>query len=223
MRQKQARSFAQTLAKARRDLWALKGIVERGRHRMDERGCRERIAAILRRRWLAEVVKVDLDLATRQLSFRTDQRALERVRQREFGKRIIFTDRHRWSDEQIVAGYRAQSEAEDAFRQMKDSEFASFSPAHHWTDQKLRVHAFYCTLALLLVNLIEREVQRAGIDLGSKLAMRLLTEIHETTLVYPPAGGKQGRPRVRTRLAEIDQTQRQIFDALSLGELAPAL
>ena len=145
-----------------------------------------------------------------------------RVRRREFGKRIIFTDRHAWAEEEIVAAYRSQSEAESAFRQMKDPEFASFTPAHHWTDQKLRVHAFYCTLALLVVNLIEREVHRAGVELGSKLAMRLLTEIHETTLVYPPAGGKQGRPRVKTRLADIDEDQRRIFEALRLAELAPA-
>lgn len=221
--QKQARSFAQTLQKARRQLSELKGVVERGRHRMDERRCQERVDEILRRRWLAEVVKVDFDLAARRLSFRTDQRALEGVRRREFGKRIVFTDRHQWTDEEIVAAYRSQSEAEGAFRQMKDPDFAAFSPAFHWTDQKLRVHAFYCTLALLLVNLIEREVRRAGVELGPKLALRLLSEIHETTLVYPPAGGKQGRPKLRTRLAEMDHTQRQLFDALALAELAPAV
>jgi transposase len=219
--QKQARSFAQTLQKARRELRELKGVVERGRHRMDERACRERIADILRRRWLKDVVKVDLDLEARRLSFRTDQRALERVRRREWGKRIVFTDRSGWTDDEIVAAYRSQSEAERAFRQMKDPEFAAFSPAFHWTDQKLRVHAFYCTLALLLVNLIEREVRRADIELGPKLAMRLLSEIHETTLVYPPAGGKQGRPKLRTRLADMDPTQRQLFEALALTELAP--
>lgn len=220
--QKQARSFAQTLAKARSELRALKGVVERGRHRMDERALRERVAEILRRRWLAEVVTVDLDLADRRFSFRTDHAALARVRRREWGKRVIFTDRHEWTDQEIVAAYRSQSEAEGAFRQMKDPEFASFSPAFHWTDQKLRVHAFYCTLALLIVNLIEREVRRAGVELGSKLAMRSLSEIHETTLVYPPAGGKRGRPKVRTRLAEMDPEQRRIFAALGLDELAPA-
>jgi transposase len=218
---KQARSFAQTLTKARRELSELKGIVQRGRHRMDERACQERIDAILKRRWLAEVVRVDFDLPARRLTFRTDHAALQRVRRREFGKRIIFTDRHDWSDEQIVAAYRAQPEAEGAFRQMKDPEFAAFSPAHHWTDQKLRVHAFYCTLALTIVNLIERELRNAGIDLGTKLAMRLLTDIHETTLIYPPAGGKQGRPRARTRLAELDDTQQRLFDALDLARLAP--
>lgn len=221
--EKQARSFAQTLAKARRELLALKGVVERGRHLMDERALRERVDEILSRRWLKEVLKVDFDLGKRRLSFRTDRQALARVREREWGKRIVFTDRKEWSAEEIVSAYRSQSEAEGAFRQMKDPEFASFTPAFHWTDQKLKVHAFYCTLALLIVNLIEREVRRAGIELGTKLAMRALSEIHETTLIYPPAGGKQGRPRVRTRLAEMDDVQSQLFAALGLAELAPAV
>ena len=220
---KQARSFAQTLAKARRELRELKGVVERGRHRMDERALHERIEEILRRRWLSEVVKVDFDLAKRALSFRTNHAALRRVRTREWGKRIIFTDRSEWTDEQIVSAYRSQAEAEEAFRRMKDPAFGSFSPAFHWTDQKLRVHAFYCTLALLIVQLIEREARRAGIELGTTLALRALSDIHETTLIYPPAGGKQGRPRVRTRLAAMDQTQHRLFEALSLEELAPAL
>lgn len=220
---KQARSFAQTLQKARRELRELKGVVERGRHRMDERACAERIEGILRRRWLSEVVKIEFDLARRRLTFRTDQRALARVRRREWGKRLIFTDRHQWSDEQIVRAYRSQAEAEESFRQMKDPAFCSFSPAFHWTDQKLRVHAFYCTLALLIVQLMLRQLRRSGVELGPTLTLRALTDIHETTLIYPPAGGKQGRPRAHTQLAKMDPTQRRLFDALGLAELAPSL
>jgi hypothetical protein len=73
------------------------------------------------------------------------------------------------------------------------------------------------------VQLIEREVRQAGIELGSTLALRALSEIHETTLIYPPAGGKQGRPGVRTHLAAMDDTQHRLFEALHLEELAPAL
>jgi transposase len=223
---KQARSFAQTLTKALGELEALTGVVERGRHRMDERALTERVAGILKRRWLKQVIKVEHDLTASKLSFHTDQDALELVREREWGKRIIFTDRDDWTDEQILAAYRAQAKAERCFRQMKDTEFASFSPAHHWTDQKLKVHAFYCTLALIIVSLIERQISHAGIELdglppGPKLAMRLLSEINETTLIYPPAGGRQGRPRVRTTLAQIDDNQRRLYDALNLDQLAP--
>lgn len=225
--QKQRRGFAQTLAKASRELDQLKGVVERGRHRMDQRALQERIANILRRRWLKDVIAVEHDLDARSLSYHIDDHAIEQVAEREWGKRIIFTDRDEWTNEQIIAAYRAQSKGENGFRQLKDDEFASFSPAFHWTDQKLRVHAFYCTLALMIVSLIERQIRQAGIQqdnlpLGAKLAMRLLSEIDEVTLIYPPAGGRQGRPRVRTTLAEIDHTQRQLYDALNLDELAPA-
>jgi transposase len=225
--QKQRRGFAQTLARAQRELDELKAIVERGRHRMDERALTDRIKQILKRRWLKDAIEVEHDLAARTLTHRTDPDAIEAVAQREWGKRIIFTDRHHWTDEQIIAAYRAQSKGENAFRQSKDREFVSYSPAFHWTDQKLKVHGFYCTLALMLVSLIERQIHHAGIHhdglpLGAKLAMRLLNEIDEVTLIYPPAGGRQGRPRVRTILAELDDTQRQLYDALQLRSLAPS-
>jgi hypothetical protein len=51
--------------------------------------------------------------------------------------------------------------------------------------------------------------------------MRLLNEIDEVTLIYPPAGGRQGRPRVRTTLADLDDTQRQLYQTLQLQPLAP--
>jgi transposase len=224
---KQQRSFQQTLAKAERELDELKGVVARGRHRMDERALTERTRGILKRRWLKDVITIEHDLAARAFSYHTDQSAIDRIAEREWGRRIIFTGRHEWTDEEIIVAYRAQAKGENGFRQMKDREFASFSPAFHWTDQKLRVHAFYCTLALMIVSLIERQIRQAGIEqddlpLGSKLAMRLLSEIDEVTLIYPPAGGRQGRPRVRTSLAEMDDTQQQLYDALELHTLAPS-
>jgi transposase len=223
---KQRRSFAQTLVRAQRDLDELKGVVERGRHRMDERALDERLKKILKRRWLSDVVTTAHDLAAQTFSYHVDPDAIERIATREWGKRIIFTGRRDWTDEEIITAYRAQARGENAFRQMKDREFASYSPTFHWTDQKLRVHAFYCTLALMIVALIERQIRHAeikldGLPLGAKLAMRLLNEIHEVTNVYPPAGGRQGRPRLRTTLAQTDHTQQQLLHTLDLADLAP--
>jgi transposase len=224
---KQRRSFTQTLAKAVRELDELKGIVQRGRHRMDQRALSDKLKNILKRRWLKDVITVEHDLDARRFDYRTDSEQIERIAEREWGKRIIFTDRHDWSEEEIVGAYRAQSKGENAFRQDKDREFVSYSPAFHWTDQKLKVHGFYITIALMLVSLIERQIRHAGIcqdglPLGAKLAMRLLDEIDEVTLIYPPAGGRQGRPRVRTILAELDETQRQLYESLDLQPLGPA-
>ncbi len=218
---RQRRGLAQTLLKARRQLWQLRGVVERGKHRMDEGKLKARTEEIRRPRWLKEILIVEGDLAARRLRFRIDAGALERLDRELFGKRLIFSDRDDWTDEQIVEAYRAQSKAERGFRQMKHPVFAAFSPAFHWTDQKLRVHAFYCTLALMIVHLIEREARKAGIADGAQEILRALSEIDELTLVYPPASGKQGRPRVRRRIADnLDQAQTRLYEALGLAELA---
>lgn len=219
---RQRRGLAQTLLKARRQLWQLKGIVERGRHRMDEQKLKTRIDEIRKPRWLRQILLVEGDLAALRLRFQIDADALAQLDRELLGKRLIFSDRDHWTEEQIIAAYRAQSKAERAFRQMKHPVFAAFSPAFHWTDQKLKVHAFSCTLALMIVHLIEREARKQGIPDGTQQILRALSEIDELTLVYPPAGGKQGRPRVRRRIADnLDETQTRLYQALDLAELAP--
>lgn len=218
---RQRRGLAQTLLKARRQLFELKGIVERGHHRMDEQKLQARISEITKPRWLTELLKVDAELATRRLRFHLDAAALASLDSELLGKRIIFTDRNEWTNEQIIEAYRAQSRAERAFRQMKHPVFSAFSPAFHWTDQKLRVHAFTCTLALTLVHLIEREAHAAGITDGSQEILRQLSEIDEVTLVYAPAGGRQGRPRLRRQIAEMTDAQHHLYQALDLAQLAP--
>jgi len=98
---------------------------------------------------------------------------------------LLFTDRTDWPDEQIVLAYRAQHHIEADFRRLKDPHYLTFRPTFHWTDQKLRVHAFYCVLALLLLNLLRRKLAKAGIPLSVVEMMDTLTDIYEVTLLYP--------------------------------------
>ena len=82
-------------------------------------------------------------------------------------------------------------------------------------DQKLRVHAFYCVLALMLLNLLRRQLAQAGLPLSVVKMMDLLTAIHEVTLLYPaPPGSK--KPFARTVLSDLDPTQRKLVDVLGL-------
>jgi transposase len=219
---RQRRGLAQTLLKARRQLWELKGLLARGKHRLDEPALQARIDEITRPRWLKALLLIDANLSAGTLAFRLDQDELARLDRELLGKRVIFADRHDWSDEQIISAYRAQSKAERAFRQLKHPVFAAFSPSFHWTDQKLKVHAFYCTLALTLVHLIEREAHNAGIPEGAQQILRALSEIDELTLIYPPAGGRQGRPRLRRQInTNLDQLQTRLYQTLNLAALAP--
>ena len=90
------------------------------------------------------------------LSYRTNTAALARLMRTHLGKTILFTDNADWTNEEIVLGYRAQHHIETAFRDMKNPHFLGWLPMFHWTDSKIRVHAFYCVLALTLTSLLQR-------------------------------------------------------------------
>ncbi len=153
------------------------------------------IEKILGPRWVRRVISTTLvgtDPSELRLTWRSDARAKAALADEVFGKRVIFTDRDEWSIDDVVAGYRSQSEAEADFRQMKDRRVVSFSPMFHWTDQKIRVHVLYCVLALVVARLMRRETERAGSPMSVRALLSSLAGIQETLLLYQ---GERGLPR----------------------------
>lgn len=150
------------------------------------------------------------------LIYRTDTAALARLVRTHLGKTILFTDNDDWTDQEIVLGYRAQHHIESAFRDMKNPHFLGWSPMYHWTDPMIRVHAFYCVLALTLTSLLQRTLHQRGLDLSLARMMELLGGMQELLLVYPLAPG-QKQPRTTTCMTERDADQEPIFQALNLG------
>jgi transposase len=55
-----------------------------------------------------------------------------------------------WTAEQVAAGYGGQQSIERVFRGLKDGDWLGWGPMHHWTDRKIRIHAFYCMLGISL-------------------------------------------------------------------------
>ncbi len=86
----------------------------------------------------------------------------------------------------------------------------------HWTDSKIRVHAFYCVLALTLTSLLQRTLHQKGHDLSLARMLQLLAGIREVLLVYPKAVGEK-KPRVAACLSAMEEEQRQLFDRLNLS------
>ena len=144
-----------------------------------------------------------------------DAQAYAALKARVLGKRILFTDQDSWTTDQIILAYRAQHHVEAAFKQMKHSAFGGWEPMFHWTDQKIRVHAFYCVLALLLGSLLHRQVVKAGLPLSLVSVLESLAGLQEVIALYPPAGGK-GRPRADTVLTHKTLIQQQLVDHLRL-------
>ena len=132
-----------------------------------------------------------------------DDAAIATFQEAHFGKTLLFTDHTDWSAAAIVAAYRGQGNLENAFRQMKDPRFVTFRPVFHWTDQKIRVHAAYCVLALLLASLLHREARTAGITEGFDTVLETLADIK--LVVDLPAPGRRERPVVRVTERSADQ------------------
>jgi transposase len=218
---RQARGFEQTLAKARRRLAALQARLARGRTRRPRAAVEQEITEILRPRWLSRVISFKLDgdrPASLRLHWRTDLAAKRQLAKEVFGKRLLFTDREDWPLDQVVAAYRSQADVEAGFRQLKDPKVVSFSPMFHWTDQKIRVHVFYCVLALAVAHLLRRQAAQAGLQLSVRELLATLAGIQETVLLYQ---GERGRPRARHVLTEMDPVQQRLYDLFGLGAHAP--
>ena len=111
------------------------------------------------------------------LTWKFRQKEWQKLKRTLLGKTLLFTDRAEWTDEQIVRAYRSQSHVENAFRRMKDPRFLTFRPTFHWTDQKLRVHACYCVIALMILSLLRRELEKAGITMSIASMMKSLVHI----------------------------------------------
>jgi hypothetical protein len=101
---------------------------------------------------------------------------------------------------------------------MKDPKVVSFSPMFHHTEQKIRVHVFYCVLALAAARLMVRDAERTGLHLSVRELLDTLTGIQETVLLYQ---GERGRPRARRMLTEIDPTAQRLYDLFGLDTYAP--
>ncbi len=135
-----------------------------------------------------------------------------------FGKRILVTDHDDWPVAEVVAGYRSQSDVEAGFRQLKDPKTVSFSPMFHWTEQKIRVHAFYCVLALAIAHLMRRQAEHAGLHLSVRELLATLGTIQETVLLYPSTGG---RPKARRILTDHDPIAAKLADTFGITTYAP--
>jgi transposase len=155
------------------------------------------------------------DDAVPTLSFETDHTALARLIDKHLGKTILFTDNDDWTAEDIVLGYRSQHHIEDAFRQMKHPHCLGWQPMYHWTDSKIRVHAFTCVLALTLSSLLQRTLHQKGIDLSLPRMFELLGGVRETLVIYPKKRG-QRHPSTARSLSTLSPEQEQLLTTLDL-------
>jgi transposase len=190
-------------------------------------GCRLKETAIRNKiqRWLSSPFleglirwKLDWD-GERRLQFDFDNAAFQKLLAHRLGRTLLLTNRMDWTAEQVVAAYSGQQQIEQVFRGLKDGDWLGWGPMHHWTDTKIRVHAFYCMLGISLLQYIHRQSQAAWPGLSMELLLDELRQIQQFILLYPPQGEK-GPKRAAVVLAKQTFSQQRLAATLGLDELA---
>jgi transposase len=216
----QLHSLSTSLSKALGALKRLAGEVARPGSRLTEAGIGSKIRRWLAAPFLAELVHYELrhEREGRRLTFQVDHAALQQLLTHRLGRTLLLTNHRDWTPEQVVAAYASQQELEQVFRGLKEGDWLNWQPLHHWTDSKIRVHAFYCLLGLSLLHWTLRQAQAFWPPLTVERLQEELEQIQQFVLLYPALGG--GPPRTATVVARQSLVQKGLIDTLGLEQLA---
>ena len=183
-----------------------------------ERGVKKSVSGILSAQFMKElfVTTVDSENELPKLSYAVDHDALDKLCNERLGRTTLITDHLDWSPENIIDAYRSLAAIEASFKDMKNIDFLHWQPSYHWTDQKLRVHAFYCVLALLLTSLARKVAVQNGIDLTIPALLKELTAIFEVAVIYPQ--GTLAHRKDHITLSRMTSRQKKLAKYLDIGQ-----
>jgi hypothetical protein len=188
--------------------------------RFTEGGIRGKISRWLSGAFVGELIHYELNHhdGPWQLQFDFDNAAFQHLLAHRLGRTTLLTNRLDWSAEQVVSAYAGQQQIERVFRGLKDGDWLGWGPMHHWTDSKIRVHAFYCMLGISLLQYIHKRSETVWPGLSMEQLVEQLGQIQQFTLLYPPQGEK-GPDRVATVLSKQTLAQQSLAEVLGLNSL----
>ncbi len=154
------------------------------------------------------------------LSFWVDEEQFNFLKKQWLGRRIVITNRHQWTTEEIISAYWGQSNVENAFKKMKNPFHLAIRPQYHWTDQKIEVHGFICFLAFLMVMIAyKRAKEKVGFKGSTHTLLEKLSAIRLATFIESPAKKTKGRYKANYRLEEMDPDIFELAEAMNVTDL----
>jgi transposase len=123
------------------------------RKHLSQEEIKSRLRGIIKGQFIDLILKYELiELGDNAFSFTyfIDKEAYEHLVKEVLGRKILVTNQHDWSSEDIVLAYRGQSKVEYAFRTLKNPLHLAVRPQFHWTDQKISAHFLICIIGYLL-------------------------------------------------------------------------
>ena len=189
------------------------GRVTRGKSPMIA-SVQKQVAAILKGQYMKRLIDhaVTEQHGLPLLSYRINTKAQAELSDTYLGKNILITDNHDWPTADIILTYRSQSVIEETFKQMKDRKTGTWWPMFLWTDPMIRVHGFYCSLALLLRALAMMKTREAGLGLSMNKLHEELTGIREVINVFPQRKRRRAPQSVVSKLGEVQKRLFELFE-----------
>jgi transposase len=189
----QLHSLTTSLSKAMQNLRRLSAELSKPHARSEERGIRNKIARWLTADFLGELVHIDLQRQNGHwhLQFDFNHQAFVQLLAHRLGRTVLLTNRRDWTAEQVVAGYSGQQQIEMVFRGLKDGDWLGWGPMHHWTDSKIRIHAFCCMLGISLLQSIHKQSRSVWPGLSMEQLIDELSQIQQ--FVLPVSGPRRKR------------------------------
>jgi transposase len=140
----QLHSLSASLSKALQSLRRFAMELNKPRARWKEDQIRGKIRRWLSVPYLEELIRYQIESheGRWRLQFDFDTAAWQRLLDHRLGRTVLLTNRMDWTAEQVALGYSAQQDVERVFRGLKDGDWLGWGPMHHWTDRKIRIHAF---------------------------------------------------------------------------------
>lgn len=216
----QLHSLTTSLSKVLQSLRRFSAELHKPQARWKENQIRSKIQRWLSGQFLEDLIRYQIESRDGywHLQFDFDTAAWQRLVDHRLGRTVLLTNRMDWTAEQVAMGYSGQQEIERVFRGLKDGDWLGWGPMYHWTDRKIRIHAFYCMLGISLLQHLHKQAQSAWNGISPEQLLEELRQIQQFVLLYPPQGDK-GPNRVATVLSKQTLTQQALAKTLGLDQL----
>lgn len=181
----------------------------------NEKELKEKLRKIISKRQIKGLIDAELITPSEnkmKLVWSKNQSAIN-VKIQEMGKRILFTDHHEWSTQEIIDAYASLWRIEQDFHELKSADYIRLTPMYHWTVNKIRLHLFVCIMALIVQRLLHREVKRHLPELSIAELFEELRQIYEVgyTIGDNPDNAK-------FKVSKLNNVQKQLMDVLDLNK-----
>ena len=216
----QLHSLTTSLSKVLQALRRFSMELNKPQARWKENQIRSKIQRWLSAQFLEKLIRYQIESQDGRwrLQFEFDTTAWQWLINHRLGRTVLLTNRMDWTAEQVAMGYSGQQEVERVFRGLKDGDWLGWGPMYHWTDRKIRIHAFYCMLGISLLQHLHKQAQSAWDGISMEQLLEELRQIQQFVLLYPPQGEK-GPNRVATVLSKQTLTQQALAKTLGLDQL----